>query len=56
MKSVAPSNIDSMVVTEEVFQLLMFWLNTALNMNMLFILVTEEVSQLPIGWLNDVAP
>ena len=42
------------VVTDEVFQLPMGWLNFLQSLKRLFILVTLEVSQLPMGWLNEV--
>ena len=45
-----------MSVTEEVFQLEMFWLKLAAELNIEYIVVTEETSQEFRGWLKAVAP
>ena len=44
-----------MLVTEEVSQFPIYWLNDLASENIQFIVVTDEVFQSPMGWLNDSA-
>ena len=45
-----------MLVTDDVSQFPIGWLNAFAFLNIFAMFVTEEVSQLPMGWLKDSAP
>ena len=52
----APLNMDPMMVTEEVSQFPMNWLNEVLDLNMEPMAVTLLTSQFPMGWLKALVP
>ena len=53
--AIAESNIYFILVTFDVSQLTIFWLNFVETRNIEVISVTSDVSQLPMGWLNSEA-